>query len=239
VIHSAKPFDWAKELKELIPEVTETRHGGLVVCKLPKDNPLTLSLGTAQLCFFTPDGRTVVFDTEEALGRLIDHKPGDAPAWAAEFKRVERGIAAIVLDNRNNALGRELAPRENPESIIAPFQKHANWSVFGVSTDKDLVCDAALRFDSEEIAGKAVKEINGQLDAVDEALQTPNILQAALDDGTGGTALISRLTAYELLKNLLHKPELTRDGATVRLRCRAKCDISEVLAAILEGEIGL
>ena len=45
--------------------------------------------------------------------------------------------------------------------------------------------------------------------------------------------------AQAFFKVLVQEPELKRDGASVHLRCRAKCDITEVLTAILEGEIGL
>jgi beta-lactamase regulating signal transducer with metallopeptidase domain len=241
VIRSVKPFDWGKELKELIPGVTETRHGKQVVYKFPTDGPLVPLFGPKRICFFTPDGRTVVFDAEEDLDRLIDRKPGgDAPGWTKDFKRVERGIAAVVLDNRNGALSRELAARDNPEAAIAPFQKHTSWVVAGVSADKDLVCEAAVHFDGEEIAGKAMNEIDGRLAAARDALEKTNIWQVAVGDGSEAESPnIARATALQLLKNLLQKPELTCDGATIRLRCRAKCDFTELISAILGGGLNL
>jgi hypothetical protein len=222
MFRSVKDFDWAKELKELIPGVTEARHGGQVVYKIPKDGSFSLSLGGGkELWFYTPDGRTVVFATEEDLDRLFERKPGgNAPAWAADFKRIERGIAAVVIDNRNAAVSRELAARDKQEAAFVSFLTHTAWVVAGVSADKDLVCAAAAHFDGEEIASKAVKGIDGWLAGAHEAfLQPSNYWQAAFEE-------------------LLQKPELTRDGATVHLRCRSKCDITEVLNSILGGELG-
>ena len=183
-----------------------------------------------------------MFDTEDGLGRRIDHKPGDAPAWAADFKRVERGIAAVVFDNQTGAWARELAARDTPEPHIAPFQDHTSWVVIGLSADEDFTCDASARFDGEETAEKAVKAIEGGLAAARDVLATPEALQAALrdkDDPDDKPMKVAGWKAYAFFKALVEKPELKRDGASVRLRCRAKCDITEILAAILDGEIGL
>ncbi len=233
LIRSVNDFDWGKELKELVPGVTETEHGGRVIYKLPTDGPLGPILGAKQICFYTPDGRTAVFDTKEGLAQWIDRKPGGAALpWAADWQRVERGVLAVVLDNRNGALSRELAARDNPEAIIAPFQKHALWSVFGVGAEKDLVCDASIHFDGEEPAEKAVKEIDGQLAAARDALASPAVLQVAGEGPEADSFSISQLTAFQLLKNLLRDPNLRREKDAVRLRCRVRCDITEVLAAI-------
>ena len=103
MVRATKDFDWAAEIKALFPGVKEIRHGDRVIYQLPTDGPLlSIALG-GKMCCYVPDSRTVVFDTEEGLGRMIDHKSADAPAWAADFKRVERGLAAVVFDNRNGA----------------------------------------------------------------------------------------------------------------------------------------
>ena len=68
----------------------ESRHAGRVIYHLPTEGPLAVMNGGVKLCFYVSDGRTVVFDTEEGLARLIDGKTPDAPAWAADFKRVTR-----------------------------------------------------------------------------------------------------------------------------------------------------
>ena len=125
--------------------------------------------------------------------------------------------------------------REKPEPHIAPFQNHTSWVVLGVSADDDFVCDAAARFDGEETAEKAVKAIDGGLTAARDVL-------AALGDDpkdADGPAKNLGPKAQAFFQALLHEPELKRDGASVHLRCRAKCDITEILTAILEGEIGL
>jgi hypothetical protein len=186
------------------------------------------------MCWYVPDGRTVVFDTEEGLARLLDRKAGDAPGWAGDFKRVERGTAAVVLDNRDGAWCRELAVGDEPELHLAPFRDHTSWVVIGVSADDDFVCDATARFDGEEMAEKTVKAIDGGLSATRAALATPEAFRAALqdkgdapdpDEGATNTAD----EAYAFFKALLRDPELKREGASVRLRCRAKLHETEVL----------
>ena len=79
VIRSVKDFDWAKELKGLVPGVTEARSGGRLLYKLPGEWPLDPGPGKGSFGYFIPDGRTVVFDTEAGLRRLMEGKPGGAP----------------------------------------------------------------------------------------------------------------------------------------------------------------
>ncbi len=45
----------------------ESRHGDRVIYQLPTDGPLALMFGGVKMCCYVPDGRTVVFDTEEGL----------------------------------------------------------------------------------------------------------------------------------------------------------------------------
>jgi beta-lactamase regulating signal transducer with metallopeptidase domain len=243
VFHTARDFAWAKELKELLPGLKEVRHGDMIY-QLPTDGPLGSMLGGQSICCYVPDARTIVFDTEEHLARQLERKPGDAPPWMADFKRVERGLGAVVLDNRNGAWSHELAARDEPEPHVAPFQGHTSWVVAGVSADDGFVCDATARFDGEEIAEKAVKAVDQGLAAARDVLATPETFRAALrdkddppDDGKPMNGAEKK--AHAFFKSLLQESELKRDGASVRLRCRAKCDATEILAAILEGEIGL
>ena len=115
--------------------------------------------------------------------------------------------------------------------------------VIGLSADDGFVCDAAARFDGEETAEKAMKAIDGGLAAARDVLATPESFRAALEDdaktATDGPMKNGGRKEQAFFKALVAEPELKRDGASVRLRCRAKCDVTEVLTAILEGEIGL
>ncbi len=201
MIRATRDFDWVKELKDLIPGVKESRHGDRVICHFPTDGPLAPMFGGAKPCYYAPDGRTVVFDTEEGLAARIDRKAADVPPWAADFRRVDRGIAAVVLDNRNGAWARELAARSEPEPHVAPFQLHTSWVVLGVSAaDDGITCDAAGRFDGEETAEKAMNEIDGGLSAARAAL-------AAMRDGDETRKDMGERT-FSFFQALLVKPEL-------------------------------
>ncbi|HVS37074.1 MAG TPA: M56 family metallopeptidase, partial [Gemmataceae bacterium] len=236
MIRATRDFDWAKELKSLIPGVTESRHGDHVIYHFPTDGPLAPMMGGAKVCYYAPDSRTVVFDTEDGLVQRIEHPNADSPAWAADFRRIERGIAALVLDNRSGAWTRELSARDEPEPHITPFLSHTSWVVFGASADDGLACDASARFDSDEIAEKALKAIDGGLDAARGVLATTETFRAALGDGDahqGQKEADDR--AYAFFKALLQGSELKREGASVRLHGRAKGDLNTFLGAILDG----
>jgi hypothetical protein len=233
MFRATKDFDWAKELKDLLPAVKEVRRHGEVIYQLPTDGPLAAMNGGIKMCCYVPDARTVVFDTEERLVQMLGRKASDVPAWAADFRRVERGLAAVVLDNRNGAWARELAARDEPEPHIAPFQAHTSWVVVGFSADDGFVCDASARFDDVETAEKAVKAIDGGLAAARTALATPEAFPAATRDEDDAPDADKRTTnaddtLYTFAKALVQDPELKREGASVRLRCRAKCDDAQV-----------
>ncbi len=241
LIRAAKDFDWAKEIKTLIPGVKEVHHGD-VIYQLPTDGPLApLSLGS-KMCCYVPDSRTIVFDTEERIAQQVE-RPAKTPAWTADFKRVERDIAAVVLDNRNGAWAHELAARDQPEPYIAPFQDHTSWMVVGVRADEDFAFDVTARFDDEETAETAVKAVEGGLTAARDVLATPEAFRAALKDdvknATDGPMKNGGRKEHVFFKALVQEPELKRDGASVRLRCRVKGNATEILVAIFEGEIGL
>ena len=101
IIRATKDFDWAKEIKTLIPGVKEVQHGE-VIYQLPTDGPLAPMLRGSKMRCYVPDSRTIVFDTEERIARQVE-RPTKAPAWAADLKRVDRGVAVVVLDNQNGA----------------------------------------------------------------------------------------------------------------------------------------
>ena len=185
-----------------------------------------------------------MFDTEAGLRRLMEGKAASAPAWAEDFKRVGGGMAVVVLDNRGGAWSRELAKRDKPEPHIAPFLEHTAWVTAGVGADEDFTCDASARFDGDETAGKALKAIEGGLAAARDVLATEKTFLAAAaapppDPTEADPVKEARRRVYPLLKALVHEPDLARDGALIRLRCRAKCDVTQVINAILEGQFGL
>ncbi len=240
VIRSVKDFDWAKELKGLVPGVTEARSGSRLLYKLPGEWPLDPGPGKGSFGYFIPDGRTVVFDTEAGLRRLMEGKAASAPAWADDFKRVGGGMAVVVLDNRGGAWSRELAKRDKPEPHIAPFLEHTSWVTAGVGADEDFTSDASARVDGDETAEKALKTIRGGLDAARAVLTTEETFLdavAAPPDEPDELKAVRR-KVYPLLKALVHEPDLKRDGASLRLRCRAKCDVTQAISAILYGKWG-
>ena len=218
MIRTTKDFDWAAEIKALLPGVKEERSGDRVLYQLPTDGPLLSISRGMKMCCYVPDRRTIVFDTPERIGKRLD---GSAPAWAADFRRVERGLAAVVFDNRNGAWARELGAQDKPEPHVAPFQDHTAWLVVGFSGDDAFVCGASAHFDSEEAAEKAEKAIDGWLSGRTALATSP-------DNASGS-----------LLKALVEKPELKREGASIRIRCHADGDATEWLKGILDEQGGL
>jgi beta-lactamase regulating signal transducer with metallopeptidase domain len=137
MIRTVKDFDWRKLFQTMMPGATEVRHAGKVYYKMPENdfrtNILSSRCGGPGSCYFFPDGRTVVFDDEETVRQVIEKKRGDrtAPVWSEGWKHVERGMFAMLLDNRNGSWRFEFEEREKPASAYKPFYENVAWMVIG------------------------------------------------------------------------------------------------------------
>src|SRR5262249_3339186 len=79
-VRTAAPFDWPTFLRGFRPDFTEVREGGRVYYKVTgRLKPL---LGPNP-CVYLPDDRTVVFDEEEPIRRLVRRETPAVPAYLA------------------------------------------------------------------------------------------------------------------------------------------------------------
>src|SRR5262249_34946273 len=155
-------FDWKQLLRALIPEAVEVKLAGQVYYKIPVGKAeryeLVVGLLGPDVCYYVPDGRTVVFNTEENVRRQLGRKPGDRPArpWAEEWKRIDRGLLAVILDNRNGSWSRELAARKEPGDAKAYFD-NVSWITYGINAADDFVFQGLARSETEKQARKLAR----------------------------------------------------------------------------------
>src|SRR5262249_23895262 len=136
---TVEPFDGPKELRALWPHLDEVRDpgSGQVYFKLRKNE----FRGPKPGCVYFPDDRTVVFDEEPKLLRLIRRAAPTAPESARgdDWDRLSRGLLAVALDNRDGRLSRLLDVDDQEDAEIAPLIEHAEHWVFGLEDSDDFL----------------------------------------------------------------------------------------------------
>ncbi len=101
MIRTVEPFDWLSLIRLWWPDAKEIHEGQRVYYTI--NAPI---LGPKPVCFFFPDNRTLVFDAEPVILRLIRrHAPAAAEyTHADDWRRVEHDLLAVVLDNTGGKL---------------------------------------------------------------------------------------------------------------------------------------
>ena len=96
VIRTVKPFDWPGYLRSYWPELIEASEAGRTYYKLKPGTAQTLAKAPA---FLIPDDRTLVFDDEDVLLRLIRRDSPAKPDFArsADWKKVEHDLCRRCL----------------------------------------------------------------------------------------------------------------------------------------------
>ncbi len=140
MFQTVKPFDWAKLLRSYWPELIEAREGSRVYYKLKPGSAPNLAKAPA---FLIPDDRTIVFDDEDVLLRLIRRKTPTAPDFARgdDWKKVEHDLFAVVFDNHDGRLQRAVTKLndEGEDAMVVEFLKQTRQWIFGLEDADDFL----------------------------------------------------------------------------------------------------
>jgi beta-lactamase regulating signal transducer with metallopeptidase domain len=224
-----------KSLTEKWMEVEETTHGGQKYFRPREKN---VRSGDS-VSYFAIDERTLVFSpAEEALKLYINTSKGDdAPPWAAEFKRIEGGDAALAVDMRFFAklLEKEFsANRGGADAAMAvafaPLWRNTNAVVAGARAEETLKAEVHAVCKSEQ----AAEEVAATVTAVRVLAQ--NMLPIARqqvgksqspDIGKFETALL------EQAEKFLAQVKPTREGKVVSLKIEGTEAFGPLVAGLL------
>jgi beta-lactamase regulating signal transducer with metallopeptidase domain len=236
LIRMTTAYDWKKLLDALAPGSEEIKHAGKTYYKLPKSNGMIRELaGVTEPAYYIPDERTIVFHDEADLRRLLGRQSGDRAErpWADAWKRVERNMAAVVLDNRNGRWTKELAARSEPEPALVPFYENANWVMFGFDGTDDFQFQAIAGCATERGGELIAKATEAALAKGREALAT----ELNKDEGKGQSSPGIERVAGQFLIDLFANPSLKHDGKLVSLSCVTKKRFDEVIEAFIKEEV--
>jgi beta-lactamase regulating signal transducer with metallopeptidase domain len=231
MIRTVHDFDWKARLKRCFPDAVEVPHAGQVFYRTAKGGVPILHDG---FCYYVPDARTLVIDSETNLRRLIEKKHSPLPLpWAEGWKAVEGNVLAVALDNHDGRWKRELAKRTQPDPSVDPFVNlctdNATALAFGIGGDDKAVVEVRVLCTTEKGGQKVVRMAENVLTLAQTTLE-----QETRNKPPKGPAV----TAVQWMKGLLQNAHVDRQGTVVRVHSEVKESFSKVMAAVLSGELG-
>jgi beta-lactamase regulating signal transducer with metallopeptidase domain len=164
MIRTLKPFDWKKHLLKFAPKTEQVQWEGKSYYKLDPQKIPTFLGSDPYSYFYVPDERTIVFDAEECLKRLIrGERAGKASySWTAQWTTISTSVAAVAVESKDRKLVNRMAKKKDPAEV-REIMENLDAFVMNVDIAKGFHLAVRLRSSSDEGAKSIVKSIQGLL----------------------------------------------------------------------------
>jgi hypothetical protein len=217
VLRTVKDYDWKGHFIDLLPGVKTVHYHGQVYYRVPGGK--LPALGPMSMCFYLPDGRTLVCITEEGVRQAIDRKKAERRrfAWEEDWKQVERGLFAAAVDNRDKGWLKDRKAEDL--GLLLGVAEHLDSLVYGADGDTTYAVQAIGRCASAEGARAVARD--GQAFFRD------------LQDKLEGSGEQERH-----LRELVSHGHLKRHGTTVRWASEVQLDLAELIGGFLPPGAG-
>jgi hypothetical protein len=221
MVRATRPFDWKNQLQTLAPKLTEVSCAGKVYYKASVKK---LAFLGPEVCYFIPDDRTIVFDSsEKSLRRLLRGGRQAPPAFARTpaWKRVERGLLAVGMDNRDKSWGKNLKHDKKGRDIL-PFVRNINTVVFGLDFGEKCVLETFLTCPTEQGARTVAR-------------LTRDLLKqgrAALAVASSKPPAAREKAPVQFVTDLVQHGRVRRQGKEVHLALQARGNLADLMAAV-------
>jgi beta-lactamase regulating signal transducer with metallopeptidase domain len=208
LIRMEKDFDWKERMRTAVPNAEEVRYRGKTYYK---GKAKAVALGF-NVCYFIPDERTLVLQSETTIRRVLDgQQGGSAFAASADWRRVEQGLFAAALDMKAT----KISKKEEPE--LAPVTENITKLVFGVDFHDALSMRAFATCTDNKAAETLVKWVKTQ---IDEEIAS---LEKKPGDKAASISFEDRLG-----QNLLKHARVEQHGSQATLHTQATIDFAEL-----------
>ncbi len=225
-IRTIAPFDWQKFLRQWRFEFSAVHDGDREYLKIV--GPMKTEMGMNP-CAYQPDDRTIVFDEEAAIQKLIRRRKSVAPAYLAgsDWDRVSRGLLAVAIANEDAFFVKLLDLGRPDEAVVSTLFKGVDRWIFGVD-DTDTImlhAAAACRVGAGETVARAVE----------------SLVKTTQRDGMTGsqkpdsTALDFEHRNSVMLKSLLTNLRVGHDVRSVDIRAEGLGTLAEFASFIEDG----
>ena len=238
VLRTTRDVDWAKLCDRYGSRLKLHHWKGQVYVSFalpPMFRGLTGVL-TGEGCLWTPDARTLVFEEEKIIKAQIEAQAGrrkpTAPAYAAGWDRVSRGLFAVALDNRGRRLLKRtmtdaemkeaLADPKTPEYHLARFYQNVSGMVVGCAGGDDFRFDLRASADTPEAAAAMVRDCEALLVEARKAVRQAKAQTAAPDQ--------VEAAALRFARKVLKGVAVRRDGTAVTVHAGAASGLDALLA---------
>ncbi|HKI20945.1 MAG TPA: M56 family metallopeptidase, partial [Isosphaeraceae bacterium] len=135
------PFDWLAFLRQWRFECEEVHVGSRVYYKIT--GKFKTMLGPNP-CAFLPDDRTIVFDEEAEIRKMVGAEKPESPTFlrGKDWERASCGLLALAIKNRNDAFMKHYDLDRPDDSVVLSLFKGVDSWVFGVDDADALVLHA-------------------------------------------------------------------------------------------------
>jgi hypothetical protein len=225
MVRCTKEFDWKKLLAGLIPGTEPLQCGDKTYYKIPISVSAALMLGPQEMFYFIPDSRTVVFDTEENIRRLLERPRESAPAtiWAEDWKKVERGLLAVARDMRDKQW---LHDRKQQDEKMSPTEvvlvEESDSLVCGADYSDSLTFRSIARCANAANAGALARKGNAMLRQLRQQAEA-NKDKAANKEGMA--------KAFRFVDAFLSRSRIGEQGSTAQWSCEVQISLPDLIAA--------
>ena len=127
------PFDWLKFLREWRFDFIEVPREGRTYFKITGIMKTLLGSNRASyLCVYLPDDRTIVFDDEAAIIKMLDRPIPVAPDYLAggDWERFSRGILVFAINNQDGKFAKSYDLGQPEDAVfLSLFKGVDRWFV--------------------------------------------------------------------------------------------------------------
>jgi beta-lactamase regulating signal transducer with metallopeptidase domain len=222
-VRTVRPFDWLAFLRQWRCEFTEVREGERTYHKMSG-----LMVGGPKTAVYQPDNRTIVFDDEEAIQKLIRRDKPLVPAYLAspEWERASRGLLAVAINNHDEQFTKQYDLGRPDDAVVLSLFKGVDRWVFGVDDTDAITLHAAAACQASD-AGQAIARVV-------ESLRT--LGRAAVEHPDPGVKLDeSQANAVRMVQSLLTNVRVATGDRSVTVNTDGFGTLAE-FASIMEAE---
>jgi beta-lactamase regulating signal transducer with metallopeptidase domain len=160
-VRTVTPFDWSAFLRQWRFECVEVRMGNRVYYKIT--GKFSGLLGQTP-CAFLPDDRTIVFDQETEIRKIVAaDKPGSPVFLRGEhWVRASRGLIAVAIKNQDGAFSKHYDLGRPDDAVALSLFKGIDSWVFGVDDADALV----LHAEATSTGHDASEAVSRQIDSL-------------------------------------------------------------------------
>ncbi len=209
LIRMEKGFDWKERMRTAVPNAEEIHYRGKTYYK---GKAKSFALGF-NICYFIPDERTLVLQSETTIRRVLDgQRGGPAITASADWGRVEQGLVAVAMDVRRAT---KITKAEEPD--LAPLFENVTNLVFAVDLQDSLGLHALATCADNKAAEALVKWAKTQIAEGVASLEKKRENKAA-----------SMPWGDQLERNLLKHIHVEQHGSQATLHTQATIDFAEL-----------